>query len=260
VRRVLAILAVASAMLTTMSCGDSAPGSQRSITVFAAASLTDAFADVAQAFEDANPGVSVELNFAGSSSLREQILAGAPADVFASADTADMERLVAESAVADPEIFVTNGLRIAVPAGNPAAIDGLDDFAAADLLIGLCAAQVPCGELARRALEAAGVTPSLDTNEPDVRALLAKVEAGELDAGIVYATDVISAGAGVDGIDVPAAHGIVARYPISTVTGSGNPGAASAFVEFVLGADGRPILQDHGFGFPDDESLDEPEA
>ncbi len=164
------------------------------LLVSAAASLTDAFAEMESAFEDANPDVDVLLNLGSSSALREQILEGAPADVFASANTSNMDQVAEAGELAgDAEIFVTNSLQIAVPTGNPAEVTGLEDFAREELLIGLCAEDVPCGDFGRQALENAGVIPSIDTNEPDVRALLTKIEAGELDAGITYVTDVLSA-------------------------------------------------------------------
>jgi molybdate transport system substrate-binding protein len=141
------------------------------VLVSAAASLTDAFAEVEEEFEQVHPGVDVVLNLGPSSGLREQILEGAPADVFASANTSNMEQVVeaGENAGA-PEIFAVNLLQIAVPEGNPARIVGLEDFANEGLLIGLCAEGTPCGEFGRAALERAGVSPSIDTNEPDVRA------------------------------------------------------------------------------------------
>lgn len=255
-RRLLAIVVTAAAATTTIAgCGDdrSAPdttGPEDSIRVFAAASLTDAFTDVAAAFEDAHPGTSVELSFSGSSSLREQVLGGAPVDVFASANQSTMDQLIDASEVESSERFATNHLQIVVPAGNPAGVTGLADFARSDLLIGLCAEQVPCGELARQALEAADVTPSPDTDEPDVRSLLTKVEAGELDAGLVYVTDVVSAGDRVEGIDIPVEVDAVATYPIARIASSGNPTVAEAFIEFVLGDDGQAILRDLGFGRP----------
>jgi molybdate transport system substrate-binding protein len=254
-RRFLAILS-AVAVLASVACGedDTATGGEdaadTTITVFAAASLTDAFSDMAGSFESANPGVSVELNFAGSSSLREQVLAGAPADVFASANESNMEQLVEAGEVDDPTIFATNWLQIVVPTGNPAGVTGLGDFGDRDLLIGMCAEEVPCGEFGRRALGAAGVTPSLDTNEPDVRALLTKVEAGELDAGLVYVTDVVSAGEDVEGVDLPAEADVIAEYPIGTVASSPTPDVAAGFVSFVLSTEGRALLEEHGFGLP----------
>lgn len=223
---------------------------EATVLVFAAASLTDALDDVAEAFETAHPGLTVELNVSGSSALREQILAGAPADVFASANTSNMDSVVSEGAAADPEIFATNHLQIVVPAGNPGGVSGLADLARDELLIGLCAADVPCGELARQALAAAGVEPAQDTDEPDVRALLTKVAEGELDAGIVYTTDVIAEGDAVEGIAIPAEHDVVTEYPIAVLTDAPEPDAAAAFVAFVLSDAGQAILASYGFGNP----------
>src|SRR5262245_10677375 len=225
-------------------------GVEGDITVFAAASLTDAFDEVGAAFEEANPDASIEFNYGASSALREQILAGAPADVFASANTSNMDQVVEGGAASDPEDFVTNQLQIVVPAGNPADVTGLDDFANADLLIGLCAEEVPCGQFGREALAKAQVTPSIDTNEPDVRALLTKVEAGELDAGIVYITDVRAAGDAVEGIDIPAEENVTATYPIAALSAAGNAEVAAAFVEFVLSDEGQEILESYGFASP----------
>lgn len=230
--------------------GDAA-SEEGEVVVSAAASLTDAFAAVASAFEAAHPRVDVVLNLAGSSSLRAQILEGAPVDVFASANRTNMERVVAAGEVSgEPRIFARNRLEIAVPPGNPAGIRGLKAFADRALRLGLCAASVPCGDFARHALERASVTPSLDTNEPDVRALLTKVELGELDGGIVYATDVASALGSVEGIPIPDGVNVVAEYPIAVLSGAPHPSAARAFVDFVLSVEGRAILTGYGFGAP----------
>lgn len=266
-RRSIAALVAVFALMALVGCGgdDSgaegtgsgseapAPGDpvvEGTITVFAAASLTDAFGELATAFREGNPDVVVRLNFGGSSSLREQILGGAPVDVFASANASNMAQVIDAGEVAEAQTFVTNSLQIVVPAGNPAGVTGLDDFADADRLIGLCADEVPCGEFGRQALDAAGVTASPDTNEPDVRSLLGKVEAGELDAGLVYVTDVVSAGDRVEGIDIPAEFDVVAEYPIASVLSSRNQGGASAFVDYVLGDEGQAILGEYGFGAP----------
>jgi len=234
---------------TSPEAGDGALAGD--VRVSAAASLTDAFAEISSAFEAAHPGVHVVLNLAGSSSLRAQILDGAPVDVFASANPANMDRVVEAGEVAGPPgVFAHNRLEIAVPTGNPAGVRGLEDFADGALRLGLCAASVPCGDFARRALQKAGVTASLDTNEPDVRALLTKVELGELDAGIVYATDVAAAHGSVEGVAIPDVRNVVATYPIAVLSAAPHPAAARAFVDFVLSAAGRVILARYGFGPP----------
>jgi molybdate transport system substrate-binding protein len=243
----LATASLTLLLLTAAACGQDDDPPAETVTVFAAASLTDAFTEVADAFEAANAGITVELNFAGSSALREQILAGAPADVFASANPSNMTAVIDGGAATESADFVENRLQIAVPAGNPAGITGLADFADADLLLGLCAEEVPCGQFGREALAGAGITPSLDTNEPDVRSLLTKLEAGELDAGIVYRTDVLAGGDAVEGIDIPADQDVLATYPIAVLTASGNPDAAAAFVAFVLSEEGQAIMASYGF-------------
>jgi molybdate transport system substrate-binding protein len=221
------------------------------LTVFAAASLTDAFESLAAAFEAAHPGVTVTLSFAASSALREQIVAGAPADVFASASTGDMDQLAEAGALAgEAQVFARNRMTIAVPAGNPAGITGLQDFANPDLLIGLCAAEVPCGKYGAQALESAALNPSVDTYEPDVRSLLTKIEAGELDAGIVYVTDVASAGDAVEAIAIPDANAVQATYPIAVLADAPHPETAAEFTAFVLSAAGREILARFGFLAP----------
>ncbi len=221
------------------------------LLVSAAASLTDAFEAVEQAFEEANPDVDVVLNLAGSSALREQILGGAPVDVFASANMENMERVLAAGEVTDdPRVFARNRLQIAVPPTNPAGISGLDDFADETLFLGLCATGVPCGDLARAALAAADVEPAVDTNEPDVRSLLTKIEAGELDAGITYVTDVVSAEGSVGGIDIPDDTNVDADYPIAVLSGATSPDIADEFVGFVLSAKGQQILSGFGFSSP----------
>jgi molybdate transport system substrate-binding protein len=242
-KAVLAALLVGS---LAPACSGKAAGDV--LTVFAAASLTDAFGESAAAFEAEHPGVTVTLNFAASSALREQILAGAPADVFASASADDMDQLAGAGAPAgEPRVFARNRLVIAVPAGNPAGITGLEDFADPGRLIGLCAEEVPCGRYARRALASAGVTASLDTNEPDVRALVTKVAAGELDAGIVYATDVTD---GVEAIEIPVVHAVAAAYSIVVLGASPRQDLAGAFVDFVLSPRGQARLAVHGFEAP----------
>ena len=233
------------------ACGGSQDDARRQVLVSAAASLTDAFLELETAFEAAHPDVDVLVNLGGSATLREQILAGAPADVFASANLANMAIVVEEGAVAaPPEMFAVNRLEIAVPIGNPGGIIGLEDFANPNLLIGLCADGVPCGDFARQALSTADVEPVPDTNEPDVRALLTKIEVGELDAGIVYATDVAARVGIVDGIQIPDAFNVRAEYPIAVLTSGGNLDDGARFAAFVLSAEGQAILVKHGFSTP----------
>lgn len=249
----MGLLALVSlAGLITTACGTSSSNvdGTRTLTVFAAASLTDAFVDVGAAFEAANPGTTVEYNFGASSGLREQILAAAPADVFASANPSNMAQVLDAGLAERAEIFATNELQIAVPAGNPAGVAGLADLADGDLLVGLCAEEVPCGQFGREALAKAGIAPSIDTNEPDVRSLLTKIEAGELDVGIVYRTDVLAASGAVDGIDIAPEHGVTATYPIAALAGSKHPEVAEGFVAFVLSGEAQRLLRDYGFGAP----------
>lgn len=234
-------------LLAVIACGESGDSTENELLVSAAASLTDAFGEIEAAFEDVNPNVDVVLNFGPSSGLREQILEGAPADVFASANTSNMDQIVAAGEADDPQIFVQNLLMIAVPSENPGRVSGLDDFGREELLIGLCAEDAPCGDFAREALSNAGVRPAIDTNEPDVRALLTKIEVGELDAGITYVTDIVSAGDGVEGIDIPQDVNQVAEYSIAVLSEAPNPEAAADFVEFVLSDEGQTILADYGF-------------
>jgi molybdate transport system substrate-binding protein len=246
----MARLIVTTFVLCIVSaCSDSSVEDE--LLVSAAASLTDAFGEVESAFEEENPDVDVVLNLGSSSALREQVLEGAPADVFASANTSNMDQVAQAGELSgEAEIFVTNSLQIAVPTGNPAGVTGLEDFAREELLIGLCAEDVPCGDFGRQALENAGISPSIDTNEPDVRALLTKIEAGELDAGITYVTDVLSSSGTVEGIEIPAEVNVVAEYPIATLAGVPNADAAAAWVEFVLSDEGQAILTSYGFTSP----------
>ncbi len=251
--------AALTAMTIIVGCGGAGGGGDRTdgsaldgtVTVFAAASLSDALTEVARAFEAAHPGTKVELNLAGSQALREQILAGAPADVFAPAAAREMDPVVEAGEVAgEPRVFARTTLEIVVPAGNPAAVDGLADFADDDLLLGLCAVEVPCGALARQALERAGVSPRPDTDEPDVRSLLAKVAAGDLDAGIVYRPDVLAGGDAVEGIPIADHVNVVTDYPAASLARAPEPALADAFVDFLVSGDGRAIVTSFGFGAP----------
>ncbi|GLW91749.1 molybdate ABC transporter substrate-binding protein [Actinokineospora globicatena] len=219
----------------------------RTVTVFAAASLTEAFTTLGKEFETANPGVQVAFNFAGSSALAQQINQGAPADVFASAAPANMQQV---GDAKEPVTFAKNQLEIAVPKGNPGKVTGLANFADESLDIALCAEQVPCGAAAKKALAAAGITAKPDTLEQDVKAALTKVRLGEVDAALVYRTDVKAAGAEVEGIDFPEAAKAVNDYPIAVLSKAPNSAQAKAFVDFVRSDRGKAVLAEAGFSAP----------
>lgn len=222
-----------------------------SITVYAAASLTDVFTQIGDRFEAANPGAQVDFSFAGSSDLVSQLVEGAPADVFASADEKNMQKAVDGGVIdGDPQLFATNTLEIVVAAGNPAGITSLSDLARSDVKVVVCAAQVPCGAATAKATEAAGVTLSPVSEESSVTDVLAKVTSGQADAGVVYVTDIARAGSSVEGIPFDQASTAVNRYPIATVKDAKNPALAAAFTSYVTGEEGRAALAAAGFGAP----------
>lgn len=230
----------------------SAEGAELSgtIVVDAAASLTETFGVIAEDFEKQHPAVTVTLNFGGSSALAESILQGAPVDVFAAASPATMATVTDAELASGPEVFATNSLMIAVPAGNPGDITGLSDFADPDRTIALCAPEVPCGAAALTAFAAAGITAVPDTLEEDVKAALTKVRLGEVDAALVYRTDVLAAGDDVEGIDFARSDEASSDYLIVRVGNSAKPDVATAFVAFVLGEASRRVLSDAGFTTP----------
>lgn len=238
-----------TAVLSTAACGGEE--GERVLTVYAAASLTSTFTELAERFEADNPGVTVALSFAGSSDLVAQVISGAPADVLASADLATMDQLTAEDLQgSEPEVFATNTLQIAVPPDNPGEVSGLADLAEEDLAVVVCAPEVPCGAAAVALAGEAGTTLAPDSEEQSVADVLGKVRAGEADAGLVYVTDVVAAASDVLGIDVPEAAAVVNDYPVATVAGSDEAELAQAFVDLVLGEEGRQVLADAGFGTP----------
>jgi len=257
-RRTALVAFAAVAALTFAGCGDDTPAASSpsssstpslsgTINVFAAASLTGTFTQLGKDFEKANPGVKVTFNFAGSSALAQQINQGAPADVFASASPKNMDQVTDKNA---PTVFVTNTLEIAVPKGNPGKITGLEDFGDKDKKIAICAVQVPCGAAADTVFKAAGITPQPDSLEQDVKAVLTKVGLGEVDAGLVYKTDVLSAKDKVDGIEFPEADKAINEYPIATLTKAPNPDGAKAFVAYVLSDQGKAVMTAAGFTAP----------
>ena len=215
------------------------------LVVFAAASLQQTFTALGNQLMARNPGLHVTFSFGASSTLAQQLDQGAPADVFATANTVTMK---AASQMTDkPVVFAHNSLEIAVPRGNPGHVTGLADLTKPQLKIALCDVQVPCGSAAATAFAAAGLTPRPATYEADVTATLTKAVLGEVDAALVYRTDVRSAGDKVQGIDFPQAAVARNDYPIATVAGSRNPAAAQAFVDLVLSAQGQRVLTDAGF-------------
>ena len=221
------------------------------ITVFAAASLTEAFRSIGKDFEAAHSGTKIEFNFAGSSTLVRQITEGAPADVFASADEQNMEKAVAAGEIAGAaQVFARNRLAIIVPKGNPKQVTSLADLGRPGMTITLAAPAVPVGRYAAEAFAKAGVPVPTGSNEADVKAVVTRVAMGEADAGVVYTTDVAAGGNTVEGVTIPDAHNVVARYPIASLKRAPNQAGAQAFVAYVLSPDGRRALTAAGFLAP----------
>jgi molybdate transport system substrate-binding protein len=248
---VIRTVALALTAMSLAACGSAESAGDNEIIVFAAASLTETFTELGERFEAENPDTTVTFNFSGSSALANQINEGAPVDVFASASPVNMDQVTETGAVSgDPAVFARNRLEIAVPAGNPGGVTGIADFADRDRTIALCAEQVPCGAAAKKALDAAGVTASPDTLERDVKAVLTKVELGEVDAALVYRTDVRAAGDEVEGIEFAESDQAVNDYPIATLAEAPNSVGAREFVDFVRSDTGRSVLTGAGFEGP----------
>jgi molybdate transport system substrate-binding protein len=218
-----------------------------SITIFAAASLKESFTTLGHNFEKAYPGTTVKFNFGASSALATQINAGAPADVFASAAIKNMTQVTDKGAAAKPSSFASNSMEIAVPPGNPADVRSLTDLGRSGVKVALCQAQVPCGSTALTVFKNAKLTVEPVTLEQDVKSVLTKVELNEVDAGLVYVSDVQAAGAKVTGIVIPASLNSSTTYPIAALTKAPNPGAAAAFVRYVLSTEGQAVLRADGF-------------
>ena len=231
----------------TASTGGGVTGT---VTVFAAASLTGSFTKIGKDFEAANPRAEVSFNFAGSSALATQINQGAPADVFASAAPTNMKTVTAAgNGAGTPATFVKNQLVVAVPKGNPEGVKGLADLTKAGVKVALCAEQVPCGAAAKKALDAAGVKLTPVTLEQDVKAALAKVKLGEVDAALVYRTDAKAAASDVDGVEFPESAGAINEYPIVVLKAAPNKAAAWAFFAYVM-SEGKAVLTQAGFQAP----------
>jgi molybdate transport system substrate-binding protein len=262
----LAVFLIACGTAATPTVVPPSPAAQasapaaRTLTVFAAASLTQAFGEIGKAFEAANPGVTVTFDFAGSQTLQTQIQQGAPADIFASASGTNMDTLVSGGFVdkAAPQIFLTNKLVVILPENNPANIQSLLDLSKPGLKVVLGDATVPAGKYARQILDNMSKDPTYGTdfstkvlanvvsNETDVKQVVAKVQLGEADAGIVYVSDAIAAPT-LKTIEIPTALNVVAKYPIAPLLKSANPDLAGQFITYVLSADGQATLKKWGF-------------
>jgi molybdate transport system substrate-binding protein len=256
-RRSVAMFTVAMMVVALAACSSSrdardsaVPSASGSITVFAAASLTEAFTQIGKQFEASHPGVKVTFSFAGSSALATQITAGAPADVFASASSKNMARVVAAGDASKPTVFARNTMEIAVPPTNPAGVKSIRDLSNSAVKVAVCQPQVPCGVAAAKVLVNAKITVKPVTFEPDVKSVLTKVELGEVDAGMVYVTDVQAAGTKVIGVPISAAVNASTSYPIATLTKSSNASTAAEFVAYVLSPAGRNVLTAAGFQQP----------
>jgi len=252
----IAALAGLALLLPLASCGQSEDGDDKAdetvtLHVFAAASLTDTFTELGEQFEADHDGVKVEFNFDGSSNLVTQIQEGAPADVFASADEANMEKATGDDLVeGEPADFATNTLQIVTPPDNPAGIEDLSDLASDDVDVVLCAPEVPCGAASETVEKAAGIEIDPVSEEQKVTDVLGKVTAGEADAGLVYVTDATGAGDDVKAIDFAEAEDAVNIYPIGALAGSKNADLAQEFVDLVTSSEGQKVLADAGFGAP----------
>lgn len=230
----------------------------RTLTVFAAASLTDAFSEIGKNFEAANSGVTVTFNFAGSQALRTQIEEGAPVDIFASASGKEMDALVKSTFVTEgiPQVFLKNKLVVIMPADKPAKLSSLKDLANSGIKIVLAAEEVPVGNYARQSLDLMNgsfgadfkdkVLANVVSNEDNVEQVVAKIQLGEADAGIVYTSDAVAAPE-LKTIEIPTELNVIAKYPIAPLVKSANTDLAQAFIAYILSADGQAVLQKWGF-------------
>jgi molybdate transport system substrate-binding protein len=238
-----------------------APIASRTLTVFAAASLTDAFTEIGANFDAANPGVTTTFNFAGSQALRTQIEEGAPADVFASANKTQIDAVIAASLITEgtQQNFLTNKLVVILPTDNPAGLEKLEDLANPGIKLVLAAEEVPVGNFARQSLDLMNnsfeadfkdnVFANVVSNEDNVRQVLTKVQLGEADAGIVYTSDAVAAPE-LQTIEIPSELNVIAKYPIAPLVESKNAELAQAFIAYILSDEGQAILQKWGFTAP----------
>jgi molybdate transport system substrate-binding protein len=240
----------ASAPASSSPAATSSAAQTGSITVFAAASLMGTFTQLGKQFEAAHPGDTVKFSFGGSSTLATQITGGAPADVFASAAPANMDTVVSAGDASNPQDFAKNTAEIAVPPKNPANVTSVSDMAKSSVKVALCQPKVPCGVVAAEVFKNAGVTVTPVTLQPDVKSVLTQVELGNVDAGMVYVTDVKAAGSKVKGVTISASDNASTLYPIATVSNSTHQTEAQAFVNYVLSPSGQQVLAAAGFQMP----------
>jgi len=246
----IAVAALASSCSSSTGSGDASPdvtGGQ-TVTVLAASSLTGAFTTLAGQFEAAHPGSSVALSFGSSSTLATQVIDGAPADVLATASPGSMQPVV-DASLTDgkPKLLATNAVAVALPADNSAGVTSLTDLANPDVKVAVCVETAPCGSVATDLFASAGLTVTPITQEIDVKSVLAKVITGEVDAGVVYVTDVQAAGADVVSLPVPPKDVVTTDYLIAPLSESAQPQLASEFTDFVLSNTGQQVLADAGF-------------
>jgi len=239
-RRAFCLIAV----VLLAACGQSNAG-RTTLTVFAASSLKPAFDKIGQELVRRHDAVTT-FSYAGTQTLTSQLIQGAPADVFASADASHMATLQASGLVRESRVFAHNKLEIAVATGNPKAIHSLADLGRPGLVVVLADPSVPAGKYAQQALSKAGVTVHPASFEQQVTGVLSKVALGEADAGIVYVSDVVTNGK-VDGVPIQDAQNVVADYPIAVLTDAQNSSGAKQFFDLVLSADGQAILKSAGF-------------
>lgn len=243
-RRRLLVAAVALALLPLAGCSDDEDTT--TITVLAAASLTEPFTELATRFEDDHPGVEVRLAFDSSATLAQQVAEGAPADVLATADEDAMEDAL-PTVDGEPRVFTSNALVLATPADNPAGITGIEDLERPEVTWVACVETAPCGRLARTMLKLNGIGSEPASLEVDVKAVLAKVTSDEADAGLVYESDVVAAGDAVERFVIPGTMRHWTTYPIATLEQSAHPALGRAFVDLVLSAEGQDVLDEAGF-------------
>ncbi|MBA8992145.1 molybdate transport system substrate-binding protein [Curtobacterium pusillum] len=256
----LTAVAAASLLLTSCSAGSTTASSSSpsasstsatgSITVFAAASLQKTFTELGKQYEAAHPGTTIEFSFAGSSDLVTQIQNGAPADLFASADTKNMDKLAASDLQGSPDDFAKNTLEIAVAPGNPKKITDFKDLTNAGVQVVTCASPVPCGAATEKVEQATGITLKPVSEEQSVTDVLGKVSSGQADAGLVYVTDVKGAAGKVDGVTFKDASSAVNTYPIAVLKESKNPDLAAAFSDYIRSDAGQKVLLAAGFQAP----------